>query len=67
MTSIAFTREYLCKPIASESSLFPEEVLRSPKTPNWLSPITRVTVRNTPTTSGGTLQSAPTAKQTTPV
>lgn len=26
MTSIAFTREYLCKPIASESSLFPEEM-----------------------------------------
>ena len=25
MTSIAFTREYLCKPIASESSLFPEK------------------------------------------
>lgn len=27
MTSIAFTREYLCKPLASESSLFPEEML----------------------------------------
>ena len=26
MTSIAFTREYLCKPIASESSLFPVEM-----------------------------------------
>mgnify|MGYP003657220864 FL=1 len=26
MTSIAFTREYLCKPIASESSLFPDEM-----------------------------------------
>ena len=26
MTSIAFTREYLCKPIASESSLFPNEM-----------------------------------------
>ena len=26
MTSIAFTREYLCKPIASEASLFPEEM-----------------------------------------
>ena len=26
MTSIAFTREYLCKPIASESSLFPLEM-----------------------------------------
>jgi phage terminase large subunit-like protein len=31
MTSIAFTREYLCKPIASESSLFPEEVLENAK------------------------------------
>lgn len=31
MTSIAFTREYLCKPIASESSLFPEEVLEKSK------------------------------------
>ena len=28
MTSIAFTREYLCKPLASESSLFPEEMLQ---------------------------------------
>jgi len=27
MTSIAFTREYLCKPIASESSLFPDEMV----------------------------------------
>tara|TARA_R110002095_G_scaffold214328_1_gene206202 strand:- start:5774 stop:6976 length:1203 start_codon:yes stop_codon:yes gene_type:complete len=26
MTSIAFTREYLCKPIASDSSLFPPEM-----------------------------------------
>ncbi len=26
MTSIAFTREYLCKPIASDSSLFPSEM-----------------------------------------
>ena len=31
MTSIAFTREYLCKPIASEASLFPEEVLERVK------------------------------------
>ena len=31
MTSIAFTREYLCKPIASEASLFPEEVLNKVK------------------------------------
>ena len=31
MTSIAFTREYLCKPIASESSLFPEEVIEKAK------------------------------------
>lgn len=31
MTSIAFTREYLCKPIASEASLFPEEVLEQVK------------------------------------
>jgi hypothetical protein len=31
MTSIAFTREYLCKPIASESSLFPEDMLESCK------------------------------------
>ncbi len=31
MTSIAFTREYLCKPIASESSLFPEEMLELAK------------------------------------
>jgi len=31
MTSIAFTREYLCKPIASDASLFPEEVLNSVK------------------------------------
>ena len=31
MTSIAFTREYLCKPIASESSLFPEEMLANVK------------------------------------
>ena len=31
MTSIAFTREYLCKPIASEASLFPEEVLENVK------------------------------------
>jgi len=27
MTSIAFTREYLCRPIASDSSLFPEEMV----------------------------------------
>ena len=31
MTSIAFTREYLCKPIASEASLFPEEVIENAK------------------------------------
>ena len=31
MTSIAFTREYLCKPIASDASLFPEEVLERVK------------------------------------
>lgn len=31
MTSIAFTREYLCKPIASDASLFPEEVLNRVK------------------------------------
>ena len=31
MTSIAFTREYLCKPIASEASLFPEEMLDNAK------------------------------------
>ena len=31
MTSIAFTREYLCKPIASDASLFPEEVLNKVK------------------------------------
>ena len=31
MTSIAFTREYLCKPIASDSSLFPEEMLERVK------------------------------------
>tara|TARA_R110002051_G_scaffold20121_7_gene55312 strand:- start:184 stop:1599 length:1416 start_codon:yes stop_codon:yes gene_type:complete len=31
MTSIAFTREYLCKPIASESSLFPEEMMDGAK------------------------------------
>jgi len=31
MTSIAFTREYLCKPIASEASLFPEEMLDGAK------------------------------------
>lgn len=31
MTSIAFTREYLCKPIASDASLFPEEVLEQVK------------------------------------
>ena len=31
MTSIAFTREYLCKPISSEASLFPEEVLEKVK------------------------------------
>jgi phage FluMu gp28-like protein len=31
MTSIAFTREYLCKPIASEASLFPEEMLEGAK------------------------------------
>ena len=31
MTSIAFTREYLCKPIASEASLFPEEMLERVK------------------------------------
>ena len=31
MTSIAFTREYLCKPIASDSSLFPEDVLEAAK------------------------------------
>ena len=27
MTSIAFTREYLCRPIASDSSLFPEDMV----------------------------------------
>ena len=27
MTSIAFTREYLCQPLSSEESLFPEEMI----------------------------------------
>jgi hypothetical protein len=31
MTSIAFTREYLCQPIASESSLFPLEMTEASK------------------------------------
>ena len=31
MTSLAFTREYLCKPISGDASLFPEEVLERVK------------------------------------
>jgi phage terminase large subunit-like protein len=31
MTSIAFTREYLCQPLSSEESLFPEEMIANAK------------------------------------